>query len=92
MYGSTQREAVEEFIKKRGCSEATARRFLKIAQVMLSTTSLENDAEASYSWDYVDVLWDGVRAEKVRKAFAKLSFREQTLLEKHDLRARITAQ
>ena len=84
MYGSSQREAVDEFIKKRGCSEATARRFLKIAQLMLSASSLENDAEASYSWDYVDVLWDGVRAEKVREAFAKLSFREQTLLEKRN--------
>lgn len=82
MYGSTQSEAVDEFIKKRGCSEATARRFLKIAQLMLNSSSLENDAEASYSWDYVDVLWDGVRAEKVREAFAKLSFREQTILEK----------
>ena len=82
MYGSTQREAVEEFIKKRGCSEATAIRFLKIAQLMLNSSSLENDAEASYSWDYVDVLWDGVRAEKVREAFAKLSFREQTMLER----------
>ena len=82
MYGSMQREAVEEFIKKRGCSEATARRFLKIAQLMLSASPLENASEASYSWDYVDVLWDGVRAEKVREAFAKLSFREQTLLEK----------
>ena len=82
MYGAGQRKAVDEFIKKRGCSKATAIRFLKIAQLMLSTTSLENDAEASYSWDYVDVLWDGVRAEKVREAFAKLSFREQTILER----------
>ena len=84
MYGSTQSEAVDEFIKKRGCSEATAIRFLKIAQLMLSSSSLENEAEASYSWDYVDVLWDGVRAEKVREAFAKLSYREQTLLEKRN--------
>lgn len=84
MYGSTQSEAVDEFIKKRGCSEATARKFLKIAQLMLSTSPLENASEASYSWDYVDVLWDGVRAEKVRKAFAKLNFREQTLLEKRN--------
>lgn len=82
MYGSSQLEAVEEFIKKRGCSKATARRFLKIAQVMLSASPLENDVEASYSWDYVDVLWDGVRAEKVREAFAKLSFLEQTILER----------
>ena len=84
MYGAEQREAVCEFIKKRGCSKATAMRFLKIAQLMLSTSSIENEAEASYSWDYVDVLWDGVRAEKVREAFAKLSFREQTLLEKRN--------
>ena len=55
---------------------------MKIAQVMLSASPLENDVEASYSWDYVDVLWDGIRAEKVREAFAKLSYREQTLLEK----------
>ena len=84
MYGSTQSEAVDEFIKKRGCSEAAARRFLKIAQLMLNSSSLENDAEASYSWDYVDVLWDSVRAEKVREAFAKLSFREQTILERRN--------
>ena len=84
MYGAEQREAVEEFIKKRGCSEATARRFLKIAQLMLNSSSLENDAEASYSWDYVDVLWDSIRAEKVHEAFAKLSYREQTLLERRN--------
>ena len=86
MYGATQREAVCEFIKKRGCSEAAAERFLKIAQLTLGVASLDNDAEASYSWDYAAVLWDGVwdgvRAEKVREAFAKLSYREQTLLEK----------
>ena len=84
MYGASQREAVCEFIKKRGCSEATAIRFFKIAQLMLSTLSLENDADASYSWDYTDELWDGIRAEKVRKAFAKLSYREQTLLERRN--------
>ena len=82
MYGATQREAVSEFVKKRGCSEAVAERFLKIAQLTLSVSSLENDAEASYSWDYAAVLWDGVRAEKVREAFTKLSYREQTMLEK----------
>ena len=82
MYGATQREAIREFVKKRGCSEAAAKRFLKIAQLTLGVASLENDAEASYSWDYAAVLWDGVRAEKVREAFAKLSCREQTMLEK----------
>lgn len=84
MYGATQREAVCEFIKKRGCSETAAERFLKIAQLTLGVSSLENDAEASYIWDYAAVLWDGVRAEKVREAFAKLSYREQTMLEKRN--------
>lgn len=82
MYGATQREAVSEFIKKRGCSETAAERFLKIAQLTLGVASLDNDAEASYSWDYAAVLWNGVCAEKVREAFAKLSYREQTMLEK----------
>ena len=57
---------------------------MKIAQLPLGVASLENDAEASYSWDYAAVLWDGVRTEKVRKAFAKLSYREQTLLERRN--------
>ena len=84
MYGTEQSEAVGEFIKKRGCSETAAERFLKIAQLTLSVSSLENDAEASYTWDYAAELWDGIRAEKVREAFAKLSYREQTMLEKRN--------
>lgn len=82
MYGSTQSGALREFIKKRGCSEAAAGRFLKTAQLTLSVSSLESDAEASCTWDYVSVLQGGISAEKVRAAFAELSFREQTLLEK----------
>lgn len=82
IYGSTQGDSLRGFIKKRGCSEATAGRFLKTAQLTLSVSSLESDAEVSCTWDYVSVLQGGVLAEKVREAFAKLSFREQTLLEK----------
>ena len=82
MYGSTQGDSQRELIKKRGCSEAAAGRFLKTAQLALNVSSLENDAEASCTWDYVSILHGGILAEKVRAAFAKLSFREQTLLEK----------
>ena len=82
IYGSTQGDSLRGFIKKRGCSEAAAGRFLKTAQLTLSVSSLESDAEVSCTWDYVSVLQGGVLAEKVREAFAKLSFREQTLLEK----------
>lgn len=40
------------------------------------------DVTRDYSWNYADILWDGIQAEKVRKAFEKLNYREQTLLEK----------
>lgn len=84
MYGTEQREAVDEFIKKRGCSKATAIRFLKIAQLMLSTSPPENASEASYSWDYVDVLWDGVRA--YRRAVENLTLNLVELGELHAVR------
>ena len=31
---------------------------------------------------YADILWNGIQAEKVQRAFEKLNYREQTLLEK----------
>ena len=35
------------------------------------------------TWNYADILWNGIQAEKVQRAFEKLNFRaEQTLLEK----------
>ena len=34
------------------------------------------------SWNYTDILWNGIQAEKVQRAFEKLNYREQTLLEK----------
>lgn len=33
------------------------------------------------SWNYTDILWNGAQAEKIQRAFEKLNFREQTLLE-----------
>ena len=34
------------------------------------------------TWNYADILWNGIQAEKVQRAFEKLNYREQTLLEK----------
>ena len=34
------------------------------------------------SWNYADILWNGIQANKVQKTFDKLNYREQTLLEK----------
>ena len=35
-------------------------------------------------WDYADILWAGIEAENVDKAFRRLSYREQTLLEQRN--------
>ena len=53
----------------------------------------ENDEKADWSqdedlipdhWDYADILWAGMEAENVDKAFRRLSYREQTLLEQRN--------
>ena len=36
------------------------------------------------SWNYADILWNGIRADEVQEAFDKLGFKEQTLLEKRN--------
>lgn len=36
------------------------------------------------SWDYDDILWSGMAAEKMDKAFHMLSYQEQTLLEQRN--------
>ena len=40
------------------------------------------DVALDDTWNYTDILWNGIQAEKVRRAFEKLNYREQTLLEK----------
>ena len=35
-------------------------------------------------WDYADILWADIEAENVEKAFRRLSYREQTLLEQRN--------
>ena len=40
------------------------------------------DVALDDSWNYTDILWNVIQAEKVQRAFEKLNYREQTLLEK----------
>ena len=40
------------------------------------------DVALDDTWNYTDILWNGIQAEKVQQAFEKLNYREQTLLEK----------
>ena len=41
------------------------------------------DVSLDDCWNYTDILWNGIQAEKVQRTFEKLNYREQTLLEKH---------
>ena len=93
LYHNT-RDAIGEFAKKYDCDLALAEEYLKVVrgirnQQPFFVTEQDEDGEETgedvtrdYSWNYADILWDGIQAEKVRKAFEKLNYREQTLLEK----------
>ncbi len=86
-------DAVKAFAEKRQCSPETAEKYLRDASLLRNRVSFyvsedEDGKEAGEDvtcdnhWDYVDILWDGIQAEKVRNAFDELDYREQTLLEK----------
>ena len=93
LYHNTK-DAIGEFAKKYNCDLALAEEYLKVVrgirnQQPFFVTEQDEDGEATgedvtcdNSWNYADILWDGIQAEKVRKAFEKLNYREQTLLEK----------
>ena len=94
--GKSRAEVISEFAAQSGYKgeSVSADELLTIARrnrsiVSLYRTEQDEDGEETgedvtrdYSWNYADILWDGIQAEKVRKAFEKLNYREQTLLEK----------
>ena len=42
------------------------------------------DVTRDDSWNYADILWNGIRAKEVQAAFAKLSRKEKFFLEKRN--------
>ncbi|MEF2813388.1 MAG: hypothetical protein U0N00_02255 [Oscillospiraceae bacterium] len=93
------RETVKAFAEAEHCSEQTAEAHLATAIKNRSREDFypyaERDADGNLHqrdpdvshddcWDYASVLWGWVQTEWVQEAFEKLSFREQTLLEKHN--------
>jgi len=93
LYNNTE-DAVQEFAEKHDCTPELAAEYLKFAkgirnQQPLYMTAQDDggeetgeDVTCDDSWNYADILWNGMRAEKVQRAFEKLDYREQTLLEK----------
>ena len=84
--------AVSEFAKKYNCDLALAEEYLKVVRGIRNQQPFyitdENgeetgeDVALDATWNYTDILWNGIQAEKVQRAFEKLNYREQTLLEK----------
>ena len=89
------KETIRLFSAQDGCSEKTAAEKLTAAwrqrnrrlpvQINEEGECQEQDDELIPDhWDYVGILWAGMEAEIVDKAFDKLSYRDQTLLEKRN--------
>ena len=88
------KDAVSEFSKKYNCDLALAEEYLKVVRGIRNQQPFyvtDEDGEETGedvalddSWNYADILWNGIQAEKVQRAFEKLNFREQTVLEKRN--------
>lgn len=92
--GNTE-ETIRQFAEKNQCSEETAAEKLASAwrQRNRRVPVLLNDEGECWEqadelipdhWEYVDILWAGMEANMVDKAFNKLSYRDQRLLEKRN--------
>ena len=91
LYHNTK-DAVAEFARKYNCDLALAEEYLKVVRGIRNEQPFyvtDEDGEETGeevavddSWDYTDILWNGTQAVKIQRAFEKLNFREQTLLEK----------
>ena len=89
------KETVRLFAEKNQCSEETAAEKLAAAfrQRNRRVPMLLNDEGEGWEqadelipdhWDYTGILWAGMEANAVDKAFDKLSYRDQRLLEKRN--------
>lgn len=90
------KDAAAKYAEQSGCTEETAEDYLTAArlnrnQVSLYATVQDEDSEETGedvtwddSWNYADILWNGIRAEAMQTAFEKLTYREQRLLEERN--------
>ena len=86
------KDAVSEFSKKYNCDFALAEEYLRVVRGIRNQQPFyvtDEDGEETGedvalddTWNYSDILWNGIQAEQVQRAFEKLNYREQTLLEK----------
>ena len=96
--GKSRAEVVSEFAVQSGYKDesVSADELLTIAQrnrsiVSLYRTEQDEDGEETGedvtrddSWNYADILWNGIQAKAVTAAFEQLSYKEQWYLEKRN--------
>ena len=96
--GKSRAEVVSEFAAQSGYKDesGSANELLSIAQrnrsiVSLYRTEQNEDSEETGedvtrddSWNYADILWNGIQAKAVAAAFDQLSYKEQWYLEKRN--------
>ena len=94
--GENTKKTISEFVAEKNCKQETAAEYLNAAKGIRSRQSFyvsrqDEDSEETGEdvsrddyWDYAEILWNGIKAEAIQKAFDALDYREQTLLEKRN--------
>ena len=94
--GEHAQKTISEYAAEKNCKQETAAGYLKAAKGLRSRQSFyvsrqDEDSEETGEdvsrddhWDYAEILWNGIKAEAIQKAFDALDYREQTLLEKRN--------
>ena len=94
--GENTKKTISEYAAEKNCKQETAAEYLNAAKGIRSRQSFyvsrqDEDSEGTGEdvsrddhWDYAEILWNGIKAEAIQKAFDTLDYREQTLLEKRN--------
>lgn len=94
--GEYTKKTISEYAAEKNCKQETAAEYLNAAKRIRSRQSFyvsrqDEDSEETGEdvsrddyWDYAEILWNGIKAEAIQKAFDALDYREQTLLEKRN--------
>lgn len=94
--GENTKKTISEYAAEKNCKQETAAEYLNAAKGIRSRQSFyvsrqDEDSEETGEdvsrddyWDYAEILWNGIKAETIQKAFDALDYREQTLLEKRN--------
>ena len=94
--GQSAQAAIQKYAQKHNCSSETAAKFLALAKQNRSrvpfyqTVQDEDNEETGEdvtrddSWNYAEILWNGIQAKAVTAALEQLSYKDQWYLEKRN--------